>query len=248
MKRAMILLLLLAVAPVFANPAFADIYLKQKQHTDAAQMMGVAQPAKDVTAEIWITEAGFRSDDPAHSTIMLGKEQKIIMIDHAAKTYMEHPMNMNQMMAEMGKDQSPEEKAAMGQMMQNMMKMDAAVQVTNERKTINKWNCKKYLMTINSAMGPVTTEIWATEDLKVDRKIYDQLASRMLSSMPGLQSSVEGMKKELEKIKGVQVMTISNFSMMGQAHKTITELLEFKEGAAPKGILEVPAGYKKQAM
>jgi hypothetical protein len=169
------------------------------------------------------------------------------MIDHAAKTYMEQPMNMNDMMAEMGRDESPEDQAAMRQMMQNMMKMDAVVQETKDRKTIKNWKCRKYIMTINSAMGPITNEVWATEDLNVDRKVYEQLASRMLSSMPGLQSSVESMKKEMEKIKGVQVMTLSSFTMMGQSHNTTTELLEFKEGKAPAGIFDVPAGYKKQA-
>ena len=249
MKRLMSLMILsLAVVLTFANASSADIYMKQKMHTDATQMMGTAQPAKDVISEIWITEKGFRSDDPANSTIMLGKEQKMILIDHTAKTYMEHPLNMNDMMAQMGKDKSPEDQAAMQQMMQKMMKMDASVQATGEQKTINKWKCRKYVLTVNSAMGLITSEVWATEDLKVDKKVYEQLASRMLSSMPGLQSSVEGMKKEVEKIKGVQVMTVSSFTMMNQVHKATTELLEFKEGTAPSGIFAIPAGYKKQTM
>ena len=249
MKRLLNLMVLsMAVVLTLANVSSADIYMKQKQHTDATQMMGMAQPAKDVISEIWITEKGFRSDDPAHSTILLGKEQKMIMLDHAAKTYMEHPINMNDMMAQMGKNKSAEEKAAMNQMMQNMMKMDASVQATGEHKTINKWNCTKYILTINSAMGLITNEVWATEDLKVDKKIYEQLAARMLSSMPGLQSSMESMKKEMEKIKGVQVMTVSTFTMMNMPHKSTTELLDFKEGKAPAGIFTIPAGYKKQAM
>jgi protein-tyrosine-phosphatase len=249
MKR-LINLVILSMMVVFtlANAAFADIYMKQKVHTDAIQMMGMAQPANDVIAKIWITEKGFRSDDPANSTIMLGKEQKIIMIDHAAKTYTEQPMNMNDMMAAMGEGETPEDQAAMQQMMQNLMKMDAVVQETKDQKTINGWKCRKYIMTVNSAMGPITNEVWATEDLKVDRKVYEQLATRMLASMPGLQNSVEGMKKEIAKIKGVQVMTKSTFTMMGQTHNTTTEMLEFKEGPAPAGIFDIPAGYKKQMM
>lgn len=243
-------LVILAMAVVFtlANAAFADIYMKQKVHTDAIQMMGMTQPANDVIAKIWVTEKGFRSDDPDNSTIMMGKEQKLIIIDHAAKTYTEQPINMNEMMAAMGEGETPEDQAAMRQMMQNMMKMDAVVQETKDQKTINGWKSRKYIMTINSAMGPITNEVWATEDLKVDRKVYEQLAARMLSSMPGLQNSVDGMKKEIAKIKGVQVMTVSTFTMMNQTHKATTELLEFKEGKAPAGIFAVPAGYKKQTM
>jgi hypothetical protein len=101
---------------------------------------------------------------------------------------------------------------------------------------------------MNTAMGVVTNEVWATEDLKVDKKIYEQLTRRALTAMPGLQSSMESMRNEMEKIKGVQVLTVSNFTMMNQPHKTTTELLEFKDKAAPGNIFEIPAGYTKKQM
>jgi hypothetical protein len=127
-----------------------------------------------------------------------------------------------------------------------MMKMDAKVQETSEQKTINGWNCKKYIVKINNAMGTITNEVWATEDLKVDREVYDQLTSRVLASMPGLQSSMEAMRKEMEKIKGVQVLTVSNVTMMNQSTKSTTELMEFKEKKAPANIFDIPKGYTKQ--
>ncbi len=161
---------------------------------------------------------------------------------------MEQPLNMEEMMGKMSEGESPEDKAAMKQMMQNMMKMDASVTETGEHKTINGWKCKKYILKMNTAMGAFTNEVWATEDLKVDKKLYEQLTSRALASMPGLQSSIQAMHKEMEKIKGVQVLTISNFTMMNQAHKTTTELLEFKEKSAPANIFEIPSGYTKQQM
>ena len=249
MKRSMSLVILLLIVMMFVpDLSSADIYMKQKQHSDATQMMGMAQPAKDVISEIWITEKGYRSDDPEHSTLMLSKDQKIIMIDHTTKTYMEQPLNMDDMMGKMSEGKSPEDKAAMKQMMQNMMKMDAAVQETGEEKTINKWKCRKYILKMNTAMGTITNEVWATEDLKVDKKIYDQLANRALASMPGLQTSMESMRKEMDKIKGVQVLTVSTFMMMNQPHKSTTELLEFKESAAPGNIFAIPSGYTQQMM
>jgi hypothetical protein len=248
MKRSMSILILLGMILFVTNVSFADIYMKQKHHTDATQMMGMAQPAKDIVSEIWITDKGFRSDDPEHSTIMLANAQKVIVVDHKAKTYMEQPLNMEEMMAGGGEDQSPEDKAAMKQMMQNMMKMDASVAETGEQKTINGWKSKKYILKMNMAMGTITNEVWATEDLKVDKKIYEQLTNRALAAMPGLQSSMESMHKEMEKIKGVQVLTVSNFTMMNQPHKSTTELLEFKEKPAPGNIFDIPAGYTKQEM
>ena len=239
----MVFLVAMLVIPCLSS---ADIYMKQKQHTEATQIMGRTQPARDVISEIWMTEKGFRTDDPNNSTIMLPDEKKVIMIDHATKTYMEQPLNMDEMMTGMSDETSPEDQAAMKQMMQNMMKMDASVKETGEQKTINNWKCKKYIVTINTAMGKITNEIWATEDLKVDKQIYDQMASRMMAAMPGLQSSMESMKKEMDKVKGVQVMTQSTFSMMGQPQKSTTELLEFKEGSAPGNLFDMPAGYTKK--
>jgi len=248
MKRIMgFVILAMIMMAGLPNFSLADIYMKQKQHTDATQMMGKTMPAKDVISEIWITQKGFRSDDPERSSIMLADEKKIILIDHATKTYMEQPMNMEEMMAAKGEEQSPEDKAAMKQMMDKMMKMDASVTDTGEQKTINNWKCKKYIVKINTGMGDITNEVWATEDLKADKKIYDQLASRMMSSMPGLQSSMESMKQEMEKIKGIQVRTVSNFTMMNQPHQSTVELLEFKEATAPANIFTVPAGYTKQS-
>jgi hypothetical protein len=249
MKRLMTILMLLGMLMLWLpDVSFADIFMKQKHHTDATQMMGTAQPAKDIVSEIWITDKGFRTDDSEHSTIMLANDQKVIILDHKTKTFMEQPLNMEEMMAGDREGQSPEDKAAMKQMMQNMMKMDAAVTDTGEQKTINGWKCKKYILKMNTAMGTITNEVWATEDLKVDKKIYEQLTNRALSAMPGLQSSMESMRKEMEKIKGVQVLTISNFTMMNQPHKTTTELMEFKEKTAPGNIFDIPAGYTKQSM
>lgn len=244
----MSILILLGMLFLVPSVTLADIYMKQKHHTDATQMMGVTQPAKDLVSEIWITGKGFRSDNPEHSTIMLANDQKVIMLNHKTKTYVEQPLNMDEMMGNMSEGKSPEDKAAMKQMMQNMMKMDASVTETGEQKTINNWKCKKYILKMNTAMGAITNEVWATEDLKVDKKIYDQFANRALAAMPGLQNSMESMQKELEKIKGVQVLTVSNFTMMNQPHKSTTELLEFKEKASPGNIFDIPAGYAKQEM
>lgn len=247
MKRLILFALVLTLGVAFfPHASSADIYMKQKEHTDASQTMGMSQPAKDVVSEIWITEKGFRSDTPEHSTIMLANERKMIIINHKTKTYMEQPLNMDEMMGGGGEKQSPEEKAAMNQMMQKMMKMDATVAETGEQKTINGWKCRKYILKINSGMGAITNEVWATEDLKVDKEVYDQLTTRALAGMPGLQSSMESMRKEMEKIKGVQVLTVSTFMMMNQPHKTTTELMELKEKPAPGNIFDIPAGYTKQ--
>lgn len=236
----------LIVALGMATAANADIFLKQKQHTDAMTIMGQTQPAEDVVSEIWITPDGIRSDAQEESTIMLLDEEKLILMNHSDKTYMVHPMGMDKTMQAAGNDQSPEEKAAMQGMMENMAKMDVSVAPTGETKTIREWECKKYRLTMDTMMGRIVNEVWATEDLKVDQALYDRLNTAMMAAMPGMQQAIKDVQAEMKKIKGVQVKTISTQQIMGKSRETITELLEYKEGDAPADLLDIPDGYQKR--
>ena len=249
MKK-MLSLVILFIFGLMTYPAVsqADIYMKRKQHTDAVKIMGMAQPATDVIEEIWITKKGLRSDGPQKSMIMLTDKQKVIMIDHATKTYFEKSLNMNDMMPKTGDGESQKRAAAMQGMMKNMMKMDASVQPTNEKKKIKGWMCKKYILTMNTFAGATTNEVWATEDLKVDQKLYDKLASSVTSFMPDMGNTIKGLQEEMKKIKGVQVKSISTQNIMNQTRTSTTELIEYKEKKAPKNLFQIPKGYTKKAM
>jgi len=230
--------------------AQADVYMKQKKHTGGMQVMGQQRPAEDVVEEIRITDTGFRSDNPKNSVIMLveGKTTKIIMINHEDKSYMEMPMNMGDMMSKMAKDAGAEDMAAMQNMMKGMMKMDATVTATGEKKKIKGWNCEKYILTLNTFMGVFTNEIWATEDLKMDMDVYAQFSSAMMTAMPGMQDAVSGIMEEMKKIKGVQVLSTLTQNIMNQTVTSATELLEFKNEKAPAGWDNLPTGYKMKSM
>jgi hypothetical protein len=232
--------------------------MKEKRHTDAVKIMGQDQPAKDEVVEVWITSKGIRSDSQKNSMIMLIDEKKMIMIDHEKKSYTEMPMDMGQMISQAGKEagKDDEEAEQMGEanqammqgMMQGMMKMDIKVQPTAETKKLNNWNCKKYILTMNSFMGLTNTEIWASEDLKVDKELYMKFSTALMTMMPGMQSGATNIMKEMEKIKGVQVRSTTKHEMMGQAMTSSTDLVEFKDGTAPANLFKIPAGYKKKEM
>ena len=228
---------------MFQN-AYADIYMKQKQHIDAVTMMGQTQPAKDVISESWIT-----SDKVVNMSekqkIIINMDKKIItMIDHEAKSIVDMPMDFSKSMGKKG-DMSQEEKAQFQQLMGTMMQMDVKVEETDERKKIGKWKCRKYLQTIQMAMGITKSEIWTTEDIEVDEDLYAKYSVWMLSQIPGMNQNMDAITQELKKIKGVQVYTEQTITMMGQAMKSTIELMELKEGKAPSDIFDLPSGYKK---
>ncbi len=239
-------MVLIFLTLMFQN-AYADIYMKQKQHTDAITMMGQTQPAQDMINESWIT---------ADKIVMMTEKQKVIMdmdkksmtmINHETKSIVDIPMDFSKSMGKMDRkgDMSEEEKAQFQQLMGQMMQIDVKVEETNERKKIGKWNCRKYLQTITMAMGTTNSEIWATEDIKVDGDLYTKYSVGILAQMPGMGQNMSAITQELKKIKGVHVYSEQTMTMMGQAMKSSIELIEFKEGKAPSNVFDLPSSYKK---
>jgi hypothetical protein len=229
----------------------ADIFMKQKTHTDGFQVMGQTRPAKDETNTIWITSDKLRSDNPEQSIIMRLDQNKMYILDNAKKTYTEMPMEMGKAMSdqvdkamnEEGMDE--QQKSNIMSMMQGMSQIKLTITPTDETKKIGNWNCRKYEQKLQTAIGPSEGEIWATEDLKVDPELYSQYMTALMGKGGMFANAMEEMAKEMKKIKGVPVLTITNSNMMGASVKSTQELLEFREGTAPSGYFDIPSGYKK---
>jgi len=206
----------------------AEVFIKMKHRTDAFEVMGMQQPAVDFVSEIWMAKDMLRSDSQGTSTLLRLDKNAMYMIDHARKSYVEVPL-----------DQSPVQP---GLSESEGMKFDIKITETNEKKKIGDWNCQKYLQVIDFGMEPMKAEIWATEDLSIDKDLYARQASAMFGKGPA--PSSEDMMKELKKIKGVHVLTVSTVDMMGTQVKTTQELIEFKESKAPEDHFEIPSSYK----
>jgi hypothetical protein len=239
---------------VFATvQARADIYMKQKVHTDELKMMGQTQPAKDEISVTWLGKNFARMDQgAATSSILLGDKKVLYMLDHNKKTYAEMPLDFEKMFDEAaaaGAGDDPEMAEAKKKMpgfMKGLMKgvmgsMSAKVTETGETKKIGEWNCRKYLIEMDMGMGKSQAEAWATEDIKIDYGLYFTSANAMMASQPGFDKIV----KEMQKVKGVIVYQTSTIKMMGSEVTSTTELLECTEKSAPAGNYDVPAGYKK---
>jgi hypothetical protein len=230
--------------------ALADTYMKQVKRSDAYTVMGQTIPEKNETTETWIGEKASRVNLPdGTSTLTIFTEQKTYALKHADRTYAEMPASMDQMMDDVEEDIDTEDEedsasaAAMRGMMEGMMaQIKVSVRDTGEKGKIGKWNGRKYeMITEMGTMGKSTDEVWATEDLNVDMKAYWKARSAMLSKQPGF----EKIMKEMEKIKGVIVRTISRAQAMGVEIKTTEELVDFSTKPAPADTYKIPSGYKK---
>lgn len=223
-----------------ASPATADIFMKQKQHTDGFTIMGQSQPPRDSIQTIWMSEDKLRSDDDKHSVIVRLDKQTIYLIDHARKTYQVMPMDRGKMAAEPMDDEEDLD--------QGGRKIQVRVTETRDMKKIDGWNCRKYLQKVVTMMGPMTSEVWATEDIKTDYSLYARFSAAMLAMQPGLSENLGALSEEMKKIRGVPVLTTTTTRVMNSTMKSSQKLLEFKEGKAPKGTFDPPGGYTRQSL
>jgi hypothetical protein len=235
MKFRMVMIALM----VFALPTLvsADVFMKEKQHTDGMTMMGQAQPPQDKTATIWIAKDKMRRDQGDTSSIAKLEKDRVLIyhLNHQKKSYTELSLGSNDL----------QDTAA-------SMAGDLKVKVvaTDESRKIGNWNCRKYLQEMDMGMMPITSEIWASEDIKVPYfDFYERVSTAMMAQQPGMKMPMEGMQEEMKKIKGVPVLTVTNMTIMKNTTvKSSRELLEIKEDTAPPGTFDIPQGYTKQAM
>lgn len=251
MKSNIVALIGLAVTLVLLPAsAFADTYMKHIRQTDPFTMMGQSQPGKSETIEIWLGDKAARTDnEDATSTLVVFADEKIFIIKHADRSYVEMPLNLEKIIDKVGSaapdnQQKDEKTEAMRNMMSAMMQFKVSLKDTGEQQKIDDWQARKYIMTTTTGMGTNTSEIWATEDLKADMTAYWQAVNGMRAG----QSGYADMMQEMAKIRGVIVKTVNRTQAMGVEMKSTDKLIEFATRTAPEGIYELPAGYTKKEL
>lgn len=227
------LLFLLAATPGVAG---ADTLFTVKSHTDAFQMAGQKQPAKDTQVKIWVAGDKMRRDDGEQSMILRLDRSRLYMVDHEAKTYSEIslPIDIKKMM--------PKGSEAMADQIANGMKLTVEITPKAETKKINQWNAKRYDVAIQSAMGmKISSTLWVSKE--IDGYIP---ANRLSATLASLQPGSAAWVKELEKIDGYPVLQESSIDALGAKFGTREELLAVEDKPAPAGTFEPPAGYTAQ--
>ncbi|MBV5316682.1 MAG: DUF4412 domain-containing protein [Desulfobulbaceae bacterium] len=230
--------------------AFADTYMKQVRQTDPFTVMGQVQPAKTETVEIWLGAEATRINNPDRtSTLVIFNEQKAYIMNHVDRSYAEMPLGIDKIIEEaVATDDNDKDSqagaAAMRGMMTAMMQFEVSLKDTGEQQKIGAWQARKYMLTTKTGMGTSTSEIWATEALRVDMTGYWKATNAMLARQKGFADMVA----EMAKIRGVVVKTISRSQAMGSEVKSTEELVEFVTKPAPAGVFAIPPGYRKVPM
>ncbi len=239
--------ILAVVAVLFmmlAAPVAADQYIKQVTNTDAISMMGQSQPARADTSIVWLSENRSCMQSPGKIWVIYDAPANMLyFVDHNAKTYSEMSADIEKAMADMMPSEEDDESAEMmkGMAQAMMASMEVSVSPTDETKKIKDWNAKKYIVDMKTPMGATVTEVWATDDIKLDFDLFQNVANGGMAMMPGF----EKLRGEMLKINGVTVQSTTEANMMGATVRSSMEMLQWEQKDAPAGTYDIPDGFKK---
>ncbi|HHF51398.1 MAG: DUF4412 domain-containing protein [Candidatus Aminicenantes bacterium] len=230
MKKTLTIILSLLV---FAAVSFsAEVYIKQQTHTDAIEMMGQSQPAKDEVNHMWLADNKMATHGTDQSVIINLDKSKMYMINHQTKTYVEMDLPLD-----ISKYFPP-------QFAQMMSSITIKVTPTGETQKIGNWNCSGYDVDSTIMMMNQKQKIWASTDVPFDWNMY---AEKMLPKlMQGTMMLSEESVKEFMKIKGFQIRTESTMNVMGNEMKSYSEVIEITKKNAPAGTFDPPSDYEKK--
>lgn len=224
--------------------AHADITLTQVRTTQSLKDGKDDGAPKAETSTLWIAADKMRMDGEKESVLLRADKDSLYMIDNAKKSY--SGISLSQIASAAG--QAQEMPAGMPEAMANMMKMEVTVEPTTETKTINGWNCTKYLQTLKMMGTSTTSDLWATTDVKVDPALVKSFFSSFYLKNKAMKNLAGQMQKEYGKIKGFVVYSVSTITVGDKESRTTSEMKGLKEAPAPAGAYEVPAKFKLKQM
>ncbi len=210
----------------------ADVYIKTNVHTDAFEMMGQKQPAKDEVTEQWVGN-NLLVNKAADKIMIMDMNKKLMFILNSKdKTYVETtlPLDMTKLV--------PKEAAGM----MSMMKVTVKVAPNGQTKKIGQWNCSGYNVDMNMMMMQMKMTVWASTDVPFDWKTF----AKMYTNVSKMQFMDDAAIAEFMKINGYQVASEMSMDMMGSKLKVTSQVVEIAQKTPPAGTYSVPAGFTKK--
>jgi hypothetical protein len=215
--------------------------------------MGNRQPEKVEIKETWLTENKVASYGKEYSIIIDYDKEKIYLIIHKEKIYIELPTDINKERL-LNYLTSLNPKAA--EIVKSIKITDVKVNISGETKRIANWDCTAtefemvFMIPALNMMPKFKVKIWSTKDLPFDyKKCTNVLDEFFVKHILGILNIDEDSLKELEKmdtVEGFQVANEVTVSIFGTEIKVESQSMEITEKPAPPGTYSVPKGYTKK--
>jgi hypothetical protein len=218
MKRFCTFIIITLVTAALIN---ADVYIKQKAHTDSYYYGGITRPAEDFDLEIWIGK----------------KKTAYLEQDLAIKI----DMDKNRLLV---LSQLVEQRLVSSI---QQLQYQGTVTDTGKTKTIGKWKCKEYkinsyFLSEGTRINETDSVIRVSPDVPFDLEAYQQMNAILLQSRNYSQAFIQ----ELKKFKGFMIESESYFYPKGFSVKSTKTLIEMSQKAPGEFTYSVPTGYTKK--
>jgi hypothetical protein len=236
MKKWLAFFLILGITFTAALFIHADVYIKEKSHTDGYYYGGVNRPAEDSTNELWLGDGKIAHITENSITIIEKEKNRALIINKTDKTYVETTLPID--LSKLG----PEQVAPIIQ----GIRYQGTVKEIAETKTIGERKCKGYTLNTYSMYqgernNELDTTLWASEDLPFDMNKYRDLVFNIYR----LRNYSNELLEEIKKVDGFRIAAESLFYPKGFSVKRTTEVLEISAKEPPPGVYSVPEGFTK---
>ncbi|NIM14370.1 MAG: DUF4412 domain-containing protein [Candidatus Aminicenantes bacterium] len=237
MKKCLVFFMILGITITAASFIHADVYIKQKSHTDGYYYGGINRPAVDSTNELWLGDGKIVLITETSITIIDKEKNHALIINKSAKTYVETTLPID--LSKLGPERvAPVIKA---------IRYRGRVKETGKTKTIGKQKCKEYAINTYGVYqgnrdNELDTTLWASSDLPFDMNKYRDL----LFNIYRLRNYSDELLEEMKKIDGFRIAAESLYYPKGFSVKTTTEVTEISQKEPPPGIYSVPQGFTKK--
>jgi hypothetical protein len=231
---------LLLVLAAMLPSAMAQIFSQDLtiHATTTSSGMGGRGGGTTTTTDYYSKNAMKMSSSDGKEHIIRFDLEKIVSVDHKAKTYTEMTFpqmqeTLNKVGASGGANQQQLEA-----MRKIMGQVATSFTVTPEGpgEVIAGYPTEKYLI-----KGPMDMEIWAAASLKIPTTYYDVLKLQMPSNP---MFDMKGLYEQMKKISGIPLKSVTTVKMMNMESTTTKIVTSIEKGAVPDSVFETPAGYK----
>jgi hypothetical protein len=208
---------------------------------------GMEMPARDDTITVWLDKDRARRDDPTNQSVIYDRKTNLLyLLYHKFKIYSIRTLSGTEVT---DTTVDPNSLFAEG-MAQLRPSSQATVTAVDSTKKIGGRLCRKYIIgeSVSNTMitGSSTSEVWATEEIKVDKDLYDIIRKAMLN-MSGASSGQVAV--EMKKIRGIAVLIATHSSGTVPEYGAMSvggteELIDYREMDPPAGYFDIPKDYE----
>jgi hypothetical protein len=230
--------LTLGILLALASPSIADVLLTRIRNADEFIFESRVSPgAVNQKVEIWIGSDRIRRDDGKTALILRLDQKKLYLVNHAEKTYAATDLRQ-----EGGRWLATATFVSSGPD-KDVWTLHAKVEPTGETRKIGSWQAAKHRVVLSNEAGTgnrLRVDWWIDPDLKVEDAALRTLMRLLASFGPtgdewlATVLAVPGHPVLYERVEKQPEVDV----------KIREELKSIKEGEAPMGTYDPPAGYR----